>query len=56
LENQFDVTLEDAALLSEVELTTNLIVAVSEFERFTAPVAHPHAQTQAPDVHRWIGA
>lgn len=33
MDNQFDVTLEDAALLSEVELTTSLIVAVSEFER-----------------------
>jgi hypothetical protein len=33
LDNQFDVTLEDAALLSEVELTMNLIIAVSEFER-----------------------
>jgi len=28
--DQFDVTLEDADLLGEVELTTNLIVAASE--------------------------
>ena len=28
--DQFDVTLEDADLLSEVELTTNLIIAASE--------------------------
>jgi hypothetical protein len=28
--DQFDVTLEDAELLREVELTTNLIVAASE--------------------------
>jgi hypothetical protein len=30
--DQFDVTLEDADLLGEVELTTNLIVAASESE------------------------
>jgi hypothetical protein len=28
--DQFDVTLEDADLLGEVELTTNLIIAASE--------------------------
>ena len=28
--DQFDVTLEDSDLLSEVELTTNLIIAASE--------------------------
>jgi len=28
--DQFDVTLEDADLMGEVELTTNLIVAASE--------------------------
>jgi len=28
--DQFDVSLEDAELLREVELTTNLIVAASE--------------------------
>ncbi|WKN48088.1 hypothetical protein [Nocardioides sp. Arc9.136] len=30
--DQFDVTLEDADLLGEVELTTNLIIAASESE------------------------
>jgi hypothetical protein len=30
MHDQFDVTLEDADLLSEVELTTNLIIAASE--------------------------
>ncbi len=30
--DQFDVTLEDADLLSEVELTTNLIIAASASE------------------------
>jgi hypothetical protein len=30
--DQFDVTLEDADLLREVELTTNLIIAASETE------------------------
>ncbi|MFT4286267.1 hypothetical protein [Nocardioides sp.] len=30
MHDQFDVSLEDAELLREVELTTNLIVAASE--------------------------
>ena len=30
--DQFDVSLEDADLLGEVELTTNLIIAASECE------------------------
>jgi hypothetical protein len=30
--DQFDVTLEDADLLGEVELTTSLIIAASESE------------------------
>ncbi len=30
MQDQFDVTLEDADLLGEVELTTNLIIAASE--------------------------
>jgi hypothetical protein len=30
LPDQFDVSLEDADLLGEVELTTNLIIAASE--------------------------
>lgn len=33
MSDQFDVPFEDAELVSEVELTTNLIVAASEFER-----------------------
>lgn len=31
--DQFDVSLEDSDLLSEVEVTTNLIVAATEYER-----------------------
>ena len=30
MQDQFDVSLEDADLLGEVELTTNLIIAASE--------------------------
>jgi hypothetical protein len=30
MQDQFEVSLEDAELLSEVELTTNLIIAASE--------------------------
>jgi hypothetical protein len=30
--DQFDVTLEDSDLLGEVELTTNLIIAASEYD------------------------
>ena len=30
MHDQFDVTLEDSDLLTEVELTTNLIIAASE--------------------------
>jgi hypothetical protein len=33
MHDQFDVSLEDAELLREVELTTNLIIAASESER-----------------------
>ena len=32
MHDQFDVTLEDGDLLSEVELTTTLIIAASESE------------------------
>lgn len=32
VQDQFDVSLEDADLLGEVELTTNLIIAASEVE------------------------
>jgi hypothetical protein len=35
--DQFDVTLEDADLLGEVELTTNLIIAASESEDHLSP-------------------
>ena len=38
MHDQFDVTLEDADLLGEVELTTNLIIAASEAdEHMTTP-------------------
>lgn len=30
MQDQFDISLEDGDLLSEVELTTNLIIAASE--------------------------
>ena len=30
MQDQFDISLEDSDLLSEVELTTNLIIAASE--------------------------
>jgi hypothetical protein len=33
LPDQFDVSLEDADLLGEVELTTNLIIAASETDQ-----------------------
>ena len=32
VQDQFDVSLEDADLLGEVELTTNLIIAASEVD------------------------
>lgn len=35
--DQFDVTLEDVDLLSEVELTTNLIIAASEADEHLSP-------------------
>jgi hypothetical protein len=37
MHDQFDVTLEDADLLGEVELTTNLIIAASESEDHLSP-------------------
>ncbi len=37
MQDQFDVTLEDADLLGEVELTTNLIIAASEIDRPLTP-------------------
>ena len=35
--DQFDVTLEDADLMSEVEITTNLIIAASECDGPLSP-------------------
>ncbi|SFB88463.1 hypothetical protein SAMN04487968_102153 [Nocardioides terrae] len=35
--DQFDVSLEDAELLREVELTTNLIIAASESDEPLSP-------------------
>ena len=35
--DQFDISLEDAELLGEVELTTNLIIAASESEDHLSP-------------------
>lgn len=35
--DQFDISLEDAELLGEVELTTNLIIAASESEEHLSP-------------------
>jgi hypothetical protein len=35
--DQFDVSLEDADLLGEVELTTNLIIAASESDEHLSP-------------------
>lgn len=37
MHDQFDVTLEDADLLGEVELTTNLIIAASESDEHLSP-------------------
>ena len=45
MHDQFDVTLEDADLLREVELTTNLIIAASESE----------AQLAQDEVDRLLG-
>ena len=37
MQDQFDVSLEDADLLGEVELTTNLIIAASEADEHLSP-------------------
>ena len=37
MHDQFDISLEDAELLGEVELTTNLIIAASESEDHLSP-------------------
>ncbi len=44
--DQFDVTLEDADLLGEVELTTNLIIAASESEE--------HLSQEEIDAILWV--
>jgi hypothetical protein len=41
--DQFDVSLEDADLLGEVELTTNLIIAASESDE-------PLSATEIDDI------
>ena len=46
MHDQFDVTLEDSDLLSEVELTTNLIIAASEAEE----------QLSTSEIDRILGA
>ena len=50
MHDQFDVTLEDADLLREVELTTNLIIAASESDEHLSVAeidrilgVHPHS-------------
>ena len=52
--DQFDVTLEDADLLGEVELTTNLIIAATEadehlsqteIDEILGVVPHPRSES-----------
>ena len=52
--DQFDVSLEDADLLGEVELTTNLIIAASECDEHLSEAESdailgvvPHPRTEA---------
>ena len=45
MDDQLDVPLEDAELLAEVELTTNLIIAASEAE----------AALPQPEIDRLLG-
>jgi hypothetical protein len=42
MHDQFDVTLEDADLLGEVELTTNLIIAASEADEHLSAAEIDH--------------
>jgi hypothetical protein len=56
MDDQLDVPLEDAELLAEVELTTNLIIAASESDR-ALPQAEidrllgvPHAARPMPTI------
>ena len=53
MHDQFDVTLEDADLLGEVELTTNLIIAASESDDHLSGGADrrdPGRRTRAPRI------
>ena len=63
MHDQFDVTLEDADLLGEVELTTNLIIAASEADEHltTAEIdpilgVRPSLRLSRPLVARAVGA
>ena len=47
MHDQFDVTLEDGDLLSEVELTTTLIIAASESEEHLPALAGHHGTGSA---------
>ncbi len=47
--DQFDVTLEDADLLGEVELTTNLIIAASECDEHLPQTEIDRILGVAPD-------
>jgi hypothetical protein len=50
--DQFDVTLEDADLLGEVELTTNLIIAASEADDHLSAGQIDQILGIAPDSRR----
>jgi hypothetical protein len=50
--DQFDVTLEDADLLGEVELTTNLIIAASEADDHLSAAQIDQILGVAPDQPR----
>jgi hypothetical protein len=50
--DQFDVTLEDADLLGEVELTTNLIIAASEADDHLSAAQIDQILGIAPDQPR----
>ena len=63
MHDQFDVTLEDADLLGEVELTTNLIIAASEADEHmtTAEIdrilgVRPRRLLTPPCAPRFAGA
>lgn len=48
--DQFDVSLEDADLLGEVELTTNLIIAASEVDEHLSPAQIDEILGLAPEA------